>query len=133
MSSSAEGFRFTCEIGACGEPVFKRGCCLKHYKEKNHEHNSGKPAWRKNKTYKKLRLQVLIEADYLCELKLPGCEVQAFTVDHVIAIEDGGAPLDRVNLQATCQKCNSQKELRARKSRDYDQIGRRRYGSVSRG
>jgi len=69
-------------------------------KERNHAfYNSG--AWRR------LRLKFL-ECHPLCEECLKaGKYVTATVVDHVVPINEGGAPLDTANLQALCSKCHN--------------------------
>jgi hypothetical protein len=53
------------------------------------------PAW------VKLRGEVLAERGYRCAH--PGCQEKACVVDHVIPRKQGGAPLNRHNLQIFCR------------------------------
>jgi len=129
--TNVEGFQWTCEIPGCGYLVYKRGSCLQHYKDKNREHNKERGNWRKSKTWKRVRLLVLIRDDYQCQIKWRGCSGVAITADHIVPERDGGARFDMANLQAACEKCNSAKELKDRQARDYAAIDRRKYGSIT--
>ncbi len=46
-----------------------------------------------------------------------GLTVASYCTDHIIAIEDGGAPLDRRNLQRLCTSCHNQKSADERHAR----------------
>lgn len=39
-------------------------------------------------------------------------------VDHIVSIEDGGAPLDRANLQGLCRSCHVTKTAEDRRRRE---------------
>ena len=52
-----------------------------------------------------------------CRIGLDGCTGWADTIDHVIELEDGGAPFDLANLQPACRHCNSVKALEASRAR----------------
>ena len=41
------------------------------------------------------------------------CQGEADTVDHLIALKNGGDPLDPDNMTAACRKCNSSKGARS--------------------
>lgn len=45
------------------------------------------------------------------------CRQRTTQVDHVIALEDGGPPLDRTNLRALCASCHGRKSAAERKAR----------------
>lgn len=53
--------------------------------------------------------RVLLRDGYRCQIKLPGCRGHANSVDHILALDDGGAPYDLKNLQAACRPCNTSK------------------------
>jgi 5-methylcytosine-specific restriction endonuclease McrA len=55
--------------------------------------------------------RILRRDGWVCQLGLPGCEVQATTVDHTIARINGG-PHTQDNLVAACRHCNSAKGAR---------------------
>jgi hypothetical protein len=56
----------------------------------------------------KVRPVVLQRDRYTCHWNYPGiCRGRANTVDHVIALAEGGAPYDLSNLVAACGPCNS--------------------------
>ena len=59
--------------------------------------------------YKKIRLQVLARDNYQCRY----CQGQADTVDHLVALVNGGDPLDPENMTSACRKCNSSKGARS--------------------
>lgn len=62
--------------------------------------------------------RLCLERDaYLCRIVLPGCSVRARSADHVVELEDGGAPFDLANLQAACVSCNSAKSNYSRQAR----------------
>jgi 5-methylcytosine-specific restriction protein A len=48
-----------------------------------------------------LRNRVRAEAKGRCQR--PGCTRPGHTVDHIVEIRDGGAPLDRTNVEYLCQ------------------------------
>jgi 5-methylcytosine-specific restriction protein A len=64
--------------------------------------NGSTRAWRK------LRAQILIRDNHLCQIKGPRCTVIATTVDHVMARIHGGQDAPS-NLVAACETCNKQK------------------------
>jgi 5-methylcytosine-specific restriction endonuclease McrA len=59
-----------------------------------------RPAWRR------VRLVVLERDGGLCQIRGPGCKVDADQVDHVVPVELGGAWYDERNLRAACGPCN---------------------------
>ena len=61
------------------------------------------PAWRKASRY------ALNRDGRLCQIGLPGCLGTATTADHIMELQDGGAPYDVGNLQAACRPCNTAK------------------------
>lgn len=63
---------------------------------------------RKSRTYKKQRLVVLNRDGWSCHY----CGLDANTVDHLIAIKNGGDPLSLDNLVSACKSCNSSKGSR---------------------
>jgi len=66
----------------------------------------------------RLRLLVLAE-EPLCRLCLQrGESTLSAEVDHILAIRFGGPPFDRLNLQALCKTCHSQKTRREMDSVD---------------
>ena len=64
---------------------------------------------RVSRDYKKVRLQVLARDGYVCYY----CGNDADTVDHIVAIKNGGDPVNPENLLACCKKCNSSKGSRS--------------------
>jgi hypothetical protein len=59
--------------------------------------------------YKRIRLQVLARDNYTCRY----CQGEADTVDHLIALVNGGDPLDAENMASACRRCNSSKGARS--------------------
>lgn len=56
--------------------------------------------------WRKLRLLILERDGYACQLRLPGCTLDADQVDHIIRPDDGGPRFDPGNLRAACGRCN---------------------------
>ena len=59
--------------------------------------------------YKKQRLVVLARDGYTCVY----CGQDATTVDHIVAIKNGGDPISLENMVACCKRCNSSKGSRS--------------------
>jgi 5-methylcytosine-specific restriction endonuclease McrA len=57
--------------------------------------------------WRKVRLLVLDRDRGLCQMHGRKCTRYATQVDHVVAIEDGGAFYDVANLRAACRTCNA--------------------------
>jgi 5-methylcytosine-specific restriction protein A len=55
-----------------------------------------------------------------------GCRRVSVLVDHVVSIADGGARLDRANLQALCRPCHDSKS-----ATDFGRRRRRRGGGIA--
>lgn len=66
-----------------------------------------KPAYRG--AWKQVRLTILARDNWTCRIRLPGCQVHANEVDHIIPLAQGGARLDPRNLRAACQPCNAKR------------------------
>jgi 5-methylcytosine-specific restriction endonuclease McrA len=64
---------------------------------------------RLSRAYKKQRLIVLSRDGYTCYY----CGNDANTVDHIVAIKNGGDPISLENMIACCSKCNSSKGSRS--------------------
>ena len=67
--------------------------------------------------WQKLRLRILLANPFCVQ-----CGRPASQVDHILAIEEGGAPFDEDNLQALCPRCHSAKtwrEVMARQGKVY--------------
>lgn len=71
------------------------------------------PAW------PALRLAVLHAAAYRCHW----CGGLANEADHLVALAEGGAPLDRRNLVASCKRCNMERGRHVQSKRA--RVGRR--------
>ena len=57
--------------------------------------------------WKTIRRRVLTRDQHHCQIGLPGCTIDATTVDHITPIAFGGEWYDMANLRAACQHCNS--------------------------
>ena len=98
----------------CPNPPLRNGRCPTHLAEANTRLHPrarfySSPEWRR------LRTRIL-HLEPACR----ACGTQATDVDHVIGIEDGGAPLDPENLQPLCAPCHARKtraEVEARRAR----------------
>jgi 5-methylcytosine-specific restriction enzyme A len=60
--------------------------------------------FRESAIWKSTRRRVLTERP-LCQM----CGSPSREVDHIVAIDDGGSPIDEMNLQALCSSCHSKK------------------------
>jgi 5-methylcytosine-specific restriction enzyme A len=69
-------------------------------------HITATAAWRK------VRAQVLKRDQNRCQIREPGCTIQATQVDKIINVAAGGDPLDPRNLRAACAHCNARKAQR---------------------
>jgi len=73
--------------------------------------------WRwvyKDPRWQGLRRQVRLEQPFCI---VAGCQELTHDIDHVVALQDGGAPFDRDNVQGMCAKDHARKtreEVRAR-------------------
>jgi len=55
----------------------------------------------------RIRVQVLDRDRYSCQIKGPGCTIDATCVDHIISTNNGGAWWDPANCRAACTPCNT--------------------------
>lgn len=53
-----------------------------------------------------IRRTILERDGHTCQIRRPGCTVRATQVDHIVGLEQGGAPYDPRNLRASCRSCN---------------------------
>ena len=60
-------------------------------------------------TWQKLRLIVLADEPLCRSCKKEDRLIEAREVDHIIPMSNGGARLDRNNLQSLCKSCHSKK------------------------
>ena len=75
----------------------------KHYDKKVRDQDRKK--FYNSSEWKKVRLLVLTSNPFCIE-----CGHPADTVDHIVAIKNGGAKLDLKNLQSMCKSCHNIKE-----------------------
>lgn len=57
--------------------------------------------------WRQVRALVLARDGYQCQIKGPRCTGVADTVDHIVALKDGGAMYDPAGLRAACLRCNA--------------------------
>lgn len=76
----------------------------KNYDKK--ERNQERKKFYNSSEWKKVRLLVLSNNPFCVE-----CGHAADTVDHKVAIKNGGAKLDLNNLQSMCKSCHNIKEI----------------------
>jgi 5-methylcytosine-specific restriction protein A len=63
----------------------------------------------RTRQWQSVRKQVLSRDLRQCQIRGPRCRGTANVVDHIIELEDGGAPYLLSNLQAACASCNASK------------------------
>jgi 5-methylcytosine-specific restriction endonuclease McrA len=59
--------------------------------------------------WKRMRLLVLSQEPLCRACASRGVDRAAAEVDHIVAMSEGGASLDRANLQPLCRSCRSRK------------------------
>jgi 5-methylcytosine-specific restriction enzyme A len=103
-----------CNTPTCGNRADgRKGYCIEHQPE---AFLGKKPDARQTRAWRKRRAQRFALDHQTCQ----HCGAPATQVDHVLAIADGGAPLDLRNLQSLCDPCHARKttlEQRARSQR----------------
>lgn len=65
-----------------------------------------------SQAWQAVRRRCLERDGFRCQIRLEGCSGRASAADHVVELEDGGAPFDLGNLQAACRSCNTAKRNR---------------------
>jgi 5-methylcytosine-specific restriction protein A len=98
------------------KPCLEPGCrsladpgkvrCAAHRAAKNRAAGSA-TARGYDAAWRLVRRRVLDRDGHRCQIRLPGCEGSANTVDHITPLAHGGARLDEGNLRASCTRCNS--------------------------
>ena len=69
---------------------------------------------RSSRQWQKLRARILARDAWTCRIRGDGCTVTATTVDHIVAVADGGPMWDPSNLRAACVHCNCGRPQRNR-------------------
>lgn len=77
--------------------------CAEHAKTNARGYDA---AWRA------VRIEVLARDGYICQLRTHCDGAHATTVDHSLALANGGERLNVANLKAACLACNSAKRDR---------------------
>ena len=105
-----------CTTPGCPHPATYRGKCDDHKRERERVRNQRQEsrAIYQSAQWKRLRTLIL-SAHPQCEWymndgdRLMLCPRDATDVDHIVPIEEGGAPWDEENLQALCHSHHSSK------------------------
>lgn len=100
-----------CLEAGCGELATTKGRCSLHAGKQDRSINRAGSAIYRTKRWKLLRKRVLFEQP-LC-----ACGSIARDCDHITAIEDGGEPYARANVQGLCASCHSVKTRREQMAR----------------
>jgi 5-methylcytosine-specific restriction endonuclease McrA len=120
-----KGFLRTCADVSCGVLVSAASgpYCAEHTRVQaaaksirdNVLHSGSDWRWvYKTRRWAGLRREVLRDQPWCAEV---GCFELATDVDHVVPLQEGGPPFDRVNLRGLCRGCHSaktNKEVRTR-------------------
>ena len=109
-------------LRVCAEPgcpeLTMVGRCEKHKRERAASVRARSLDWNwvyATPRWKGLRKQVILEQPWCL---VEGCFELSAEVDHVVSMQDGGAPFDRANLAGMCKPHHSAKtreEMNARK------------------
>jgi 5-methylcytosine-specific restriction protein A len=104
----------------CPEPgcatITQGGRCDLHRKQ--HRKGTGSRRFAdvyRSRQWQRLSARVLMEEPW-CRV----CGERSEQADHIVAMNDGGAPLDRANVQGLCRRCHARKtglDLRRRNAR----------------
>lgn len=94
-----------CLMNACPDLATYRGRCASHQLAP-----SPTSSIIKTGRWKSTRKRILERDRHECHY----CGATADTVDHVVAVADGGAPYDEANLVAACRTCNYSRGGKAR-------------------
>jgi 5-methylcytosine-specific restriction protein A len=108
-----------CAQPGCAELVAK-GYCTAHAKAVQlYDERRGSAAARGyDAAWNRVKNEVLERDSYLCQpCKRRGRMMRATEVDHIAELADGGARLDKSNLEATCHPDHVKKTWRARWAR----------------
>jgi len=98
-----------CNERGCPAFAVRRGKCADHAGQAQRAYDAsrgGRQARGYGRGWEKVRLEVLERDGSTCQIRGPLCKGRATTVDHIVAVIDGGAHLDPRNLRAACGPCN---------------------------
>lgn len=69
--------------------------------------------------WRRLRLRILSRDNHQCQIRGPGCLIEANIVDKIVPISEGGNPRDPRNLRAVCHRChNIETQKQAKRGRN---------------
>lgn len=94
----------------CPEPATYRGRCAGHSRRRERQTHRNKAIYN-SRRWKYLRRRRLF-LDPLCS-----CGEIATDVDHIVPIDDGGAPYELENTQSLCATCHGRKTRREQHAR----------------
>lgn len=102
-----------CLDETCPNPATKGGRCDRHARSHARTHRPKFLHVYKSKRWRVLRRRVLFE-EPICR----ACrDALAVEVDHIVALEDGGEPYARSNVQPLCGPCHGRKTWEERNAR----------------
>lgn len=95
-------------------------CRRPRYSPGNAEHASVY----KTARWQALRMAIIAERGFRCEDKghRRGQVIDRLDLDHVVEMQDGGAPFDPANLILRCRACHGRKTARAKRDRETRQF-----------
>lgn len=101
--------------GRCGNQATYRGRCAECNAANQRTIKRAAPSVYRSKRWRTLR-KYLLSRNPLCAC---GCGQLATDVDHIKAIEDGGAVWDNANLQCLAHSCHARKTRREMQARTH--------------
>jgi len=107
-----------CAVPTCPKPAVRRGRCAEHLREQGRTTRSVGWHLYRTKRWRMLRKRVLFEQP-LCAgwPEETECHRIATDVDHIVPLDQGGAPYARANVQALCPTCHGRKTWKERSER----------------
>jgi len=107
-----------CAVDTCAQPVYYKGCCLAHFREREQRQRPTGYSVYRLKRWRMLARRVKFEQP-LCPGWPPSeeCGRIATEVDHIVPLAIGGQPFARSNVQALCASCHARKTRAERSAR----------------
>lgn len=94
----------------CPNPAKYRGRCTSHARTREYQTHRNKGFYN-TKRWQRTREKQLHDHP-LCQCDDPGCMGIATDVDHIVPLEQGGAPYAPSNLQSLTARCHGRKTRR---------------------
>jgi 5-methylcytosine-specific restriction protein A len=101
--------RQVCRAPRCPEePIPGRYYCARHTRQRDKARHASRPERTvyNSSRWRFLRRRILFETPFCA---IAECGELATDVDHIVPINDGGAPYERANLQGLCSHHHGQK------------------------